>query len=61
MPNQETNSEAGMLFAVGGEIRIGPGSVAAEIDIVYAGLNHQVTGNVADGGISLQVGYHVLW
>ena len=59
--NDETASEAGFFAALGAELGVGPGALAAELDIAYGALNHRLTGSSAAGGLTLQLGYHVIF
>lgn len=55
--NSETKSAAGLLLGGGGELRFGPGSAFAELDLSYADLHHAITGDSATGGLGFLAGY----
>jgi hypothetical protein len=57
--NQERSTRFGAAAWGGAEFLVGPGAVAAELDIGGSDLPHLVTGDVATTAIALQVGYRV--
>lgn len=57
--NEETSGEFGFAAALGGELRLGPGAVLAEISLGYAPLGHRITGDVSTGALGIQLGYRL--
>lgn len=59
--NRETATKFGVHAAVGGEYRVGPGAVAAELELGASDLNQFTTGNSTSGGIAVLIGYHLFF
>jgi hypothetical protein len=57
---QEVASEASFFVGAGAEFALGPGALVLEIDFDYAGVNHQLSGNAATGGLGFLAGYVVI-
>lgn len=57
--HRETATSLGAVASGGVEYRLGPGAVLGRVDLAWAGLNHALTGDVNNGGLSLLVGYRL--
>ena len=58
--NRETRTAAGGVLLGGAELKLGPGSLLGELEIGYAALNHQITGDTNIGGLALRIGYRII-
>jgi len=56
----EQSAAVGIGIPVGAELRLGPGSLLAELLFEYSALDHVATGTTSTGGLSLSGGYRVL-
>ena len=59
--NDETSTQVGGAVRGGLGFKLGPGHLAAELEVAYAGLHQTVTGDTDSADVSLQVGYVFLF
>jgi len=57
--NREQSTRIGGVGLAGGELRAGPGSATAELQLASSGLPHTITGDVTTTSLSLLVGYRL--
>jgi len=56
----EQSTAVGVGIPLGAELKLGPGSLLAELLFEYSKLNHVATGKTSTVGLSLSLGYRVL-
>ncbi len=56
----EQSTAVGVGIPVGGELKLGPGALLAELLFEYSNLDHVATGETSTGGLSLSLGYRML-
>ncbi|MDH5490627.1 MAG: hypothetical protein OEY14_01510 [Myxococcales bacterium] len=57
--NTEESLEFGAALLLGGELRLGPGSLSLELSFGYSTLPHQITGDVSTSSIGGALGYRL--
>lgn len=53
----EKSTQVGVFGVVGGEYVLGPGAIFLDVDLGYAKLPHQITGDASTGNLAALVGY----
>ncbi len=57
--NTEQSTEIGFAAALGGELRLGPGTALLELGFQWAKLDQRITGDVGATALSAQIGYRL--
>lgn len=55
----EQSTQFGFFVALGGEYTLGPGALFLDVDLGYAKLPHDITGDVSTGNITPTLGYRL--
>jgi len=55
----EQSTQLGFFAALGGEYALGPGVIFLDVDLGYAKIPHQITGDVSTANITPTLGYRV--
>jgi hypothetical protein len=59
--NKEQSTKIGGVLFLGGERRLGPGSLLAELQFGASDLGHTITGDVTTGALLVAVGYRLFF
>ncbi len=59
--NEEQSTKVGGVFFAGGERRLGPGALLAELQFGVSDLPHTITGDVSTGAIVVALGYRLVF
>lgn len=57
--NVETSNAFGVVGALGGELRLGPGAALLELQLGWAGMDQKITGSTTAGVFAAQLGYRL--
>jgi hypothetical protein len=60
-PTTEVSTEVGVGVPIGGELRLGPGRLTAELLLQYGALDHVATGESHTGALGLTLGYRAFF
>lgn len=59
--NRQYETRFGMVLAMGGEVRLGPGAILLEYGISFGDLDGLITGNTSSSTMDLLLGYRLLF